>query len=335
MNDYEALKILSAGRAISFQEISAAYKKLAISLHPDRSKEKPEIAGQQFKQISGAFRYLEDRYKNDLLVLPVVQGSNGVGQVPKELVKFLNPETLKKLVDYLVTKTPKWMQPTLKQVCADLDPLAIINFILRNKIRIPSIFSPKKRRPKPKSAPKNAPSRKPSGKKHAKQVDMGFVAGRIIKKAVINQTDHTMLRQLPIQERAAQKVRCVLETRNLDSGASKLEYVELSLPEGLNPSGKINLDGHVWDIELSDAPWGGGPPIGSIANPKIDTTSGHKMSGAPNAGMSNTVQNVNNIAAIAASQRSRGKSATPGAHTPPQKLGPGDNFWPPGQTFLP
>ncbi len=334
MNDHEALRILGVVKATNFQEVANAYKRLAISLHPDRSKEKPEIADQKFKRISGAFRHLEERQKGSVLVLPIIQGPDGVGQIPRELSKFLDPAILKILIGYLVTKTPKWMQPTLKQVCEGFDPLAIIAFTVRNGIRIPDLFGAKKVKgtKKPKKPKKTKNPKKVTRPPHPGG-DLGRY-GQVVKRAIINREDCSAMNRLPANERAAFKVRCVLETRNLATKQSKEEHVELSLPEGLNPSGKISLDGQVWDITLTNEPWGGPPPVGSISNPKITSTTKQPMDKAPNPGMGTTVQNLQNIASMVAAQRNQQPQPRRG-HTPPQKLGPGDNLWPPGKTFLP
>lgn len=322
MNDHEALKILGVEKATSFLEVATAYKKLAVNLHPDRSKEKPSVAEAQFKHISRAFHYLEDKEKSGLLVLPIIKNERGVGQIPQELEKFLDPSLLTKLIDYLVTKTPKWMRPTLKQVCANFDPLVIINFVIKNGIKIPELFSGKRARPKKKPS-------KPARKSH---IDEGFVAGTVLKEAIINESDCRKLNRLPLEERGALKVRCILRTVNITSGASREEHIELSLPEGLNPSGKISLDGRIWDITLSNEPWGGPPPVGIITNPKITHTTKHNITNAPNSGTGTVVQNLHNIASMSKNQAPPG--AAKGPHTPSQKLGPGDGFWPPGKTFL-
>ncbi|MGI9566456.1 MAG: DnaJ domain-containing protein [Nitrosopumilus sp.] len=60
MNAYQALRILNIDSNSSQEEIKAAYRKLALELHPDKQKEKNE--GAEFKKITEAYNYLKKNY---------------------------------------------------------------------------------------------------------------------------------------------------------------------------------------------------------------------------------------------------------------------------------
>ena len=47
----------------SSQEISKAYKKLALEYHPDKNKENKEVAEENFKKICEAYEVLSDEEK--------------------------------------------------------------------------------------------------------------------------------------------------------------------------------------------------------------------------------------------------------------------------------
>ncbi len=57
MNAYQALKALNVKPDSSQEEIKAAYRKLALELHPDKNKNKKE--GAEFKKITEAYTHLK------------------------------------------------------------------------------------------------------------------------------------------------------------------------------------------------------------------------------------------------------------------------------------
>ncbi len=57
MNAYQALKVLNVNTNSSQDEIKAAYRKLALELHPDKNKDKKEDA--EFKKITEAYTFLK------------------------------------------------------------------------------------------------------------------------------------------------------------------------------------------------------------------------------------------------------------------------------------
>jgi len=60
-------KILGVGRDASKQEITKAYRQLALKWHPDRHKEeKKAMAEEKFKEIAEAYEVLTDDEKKKL-----------------------------------------------------------------------------------------------------------------------------------------------------------------------------------------------------------------------------------------------------------------------------
>ena len=57
MNAYQALKVLNVKPDSSQDEIKAAYRKLALELHPDKNKNKKEDI--EFKKITEAYTHLK------------------------------------------------------------------------------------------------------------------------------------------------------------------------------------------------------------------------------------------------------------------------------------
>jgi len=60
VNAYQALKVLNVQPNSSQGEIKAAYRKLALELHPDKNKDKTEDA--EFKKITEAYTHLKKNY---------------------------------------------------------------------------------------------------------------------------------------------------------------------------------------------------------------------------------------------------------------------------------
>jgi DnaJ family protein A protein 5 len=52
--------ILEVKRDCTFDEIKAAYKRLARKWHPDKNLEQPELAAEKFKLIQQAYEVLSD-----------------------------------------------------------------------------------------------------------------------------------------------------------------------------------------------------------------------------------------------------------------------------------
>ena len=67
MNAYQALKVLNVKPDSSQGEIKAAYRKLALELHPDKNKDKAEDV--EFKKIT--FHAGSTMHKNFKLIEPV------------------------------------------------------------------------------------------------------------------------------------------------------------------------------------------------------------------------------------------------------------------------
>lgn len=60
MNTFQALRILNVDSSSSQTEIKAAYRKMALELHPDRNNGKSE--GEEFKKITEAYNYLKSNH---------------------------------------------------------------------------------------------------------------------------------------------------------------------------------------------------------------------------------------------------------------------------------
>jgi len=60
VNAYQALKVLNVDPNSSQGEIKAAYRKLALELHPDKNKDKAEDV--EFKKITEAYTHLKKNY---------------------------------------------------------------------------------------------------------------------------------------------------------------------------------------------------------------------------------------------------------------------------------
>ncbi|MBT3812767.1 MAG: molecular chaperone DnaJ [Gammaproteobacteria bacterium] len=56
-------KLLGVSKNASEPEIKKSYRKMAMKYHPDRNKEKPEVAEKKFKQIKEAYEILSDAQK--------------------------------------------------------------------------------------------------------------------------------------------------------------------------------------------------------------------------------------------------------------------------------
>jgi molecular chaperone DnaJ len=56
-------KLLGVSKNASEAEIKKSYRKMAMKFHPDRNKEKPEVAEKKFKQIKEAYEILSDAQK--------------------------------------------------------------------------------------------------------------------------------------------------------------------------------------------------------------------------------------------------------------------------------
>lgn len=60
MNTFQALRILNIDSSSSQTEIKAAYRKMALELHPDRNN--GESGGEEFKKITEAYNHLKKNY---------------------------------------------------------------------------------------------------------------------------------------------------------------------------------------------------------------------------------------------------------------------------------
>ena len=56
-------KLLGVNKNASEAEIKKSYRKMAMKYHPDRNKEKPEVAEKKFKQVKEAYEILSDPQK--------------------------------------------------------------------------------------------------------------------------------------------------------------------------------------------------------------------------------------------------------------------------------
>ncbi len=63
MDTYQALKVLNIDRDSSQSDIKAAYRKLALELHPDKNKDNKE--DKDFKKITEAYNYLKKNHNID------------------------------------------------------------------------------------------------------------------------------------------------------------------------------------------------------------------------------------------------------------------------------
>jgi len=60
VNTYQALRVLNVNSDSSQEEIKAAYRKMALELHPDKNKGKKEDT--EFKKITEAYNYLKQNH---------------------------------------------------------------------------------------------------------------------------------------------------------------------------------------------------------------------------------------------------------------------------------
>jgi len=63
VNSYQALKVLNVKPNSSHAEIKAAYRKLALELHPDKNKDQKEDV--EFKKITEAYTHLKKNYNQN------------------------------------------------------------------------------------------------------------------------------------------------------------------------------------------------------------------------------------------------------------------------------
>ena len=88
MNTYQALKTLKIDRNSSQSEIKAAYRKLALELHPDKNNKQEDA---EFKRITEAYNYLKKNHN-----------SNSIYQEPTEQKSDIKKD---------FTKKPQWGAP--------------------------------------------------------------------------------------------------------------------------------------------------------------------------------------------------------------------------------
>jgi ferredoxin len=60
VNTYQAIKVLNVNQDSSQEEIKAAYRKLALEVHPDKNQDKKEDG--EFKKITEAYTYLKKNH---------------------------------------------------------------------------------------------------------------------------------------------------------------------------------------------------------------------------------------------------------------------------------
>ncbi len=60
MNTYQALRVLNVDSSSSQTEIKAAYRKMALELHPDKNQNKTK--GEEFKKITEAYNHLKKNH---------------------------------------------------------------------------------------------------------------------------------------------------------------------------------------------------------------------------------------------------------------------------------
>ena len=58
VNTYQALRVLNVNSSSTQEEIKAAYRKMALELHPDKNQDKKEDT--EFKKITEAYNYLKN-----------------------------------------------------------------------------------------------------------------------------------------------------------------------------------------------------------------------------------------------------------------------------------
>ena len=92
MNRYQALRVLNVNSDSSQEEIKAAYRKLALEVHPDKNKKNKEDDA-EFKKITEAYNYLK---KND--------GKEDFTTYQSNSASHTNPETNFK-------RKPQWGAP--------------------------------------------------------------------------------------------------------------------------------------------------------------------------------------------------------------------------------
>ena len=64
MNTYQALRVLNVDSSSSQDEIKAAYRKMALELHPDKNKDKNEDT--EFMKITEAYNYLKKNHNEHI-----------------------------------------------------------------------------------------------------------------------------------------------------------------------------------------------------------------------------------------------------------------------------
>ena len=63
MNTYQALRVLNVDSSSSQTEIKAAYRRMALELHPDKNQNKTQ--DEEFKKITEAYNHLKKNYSQD------------------------------------------------------------------------------------------------------------------------------------------------------------------------------------------------------------------------------------------------------------------------------
>ena len=60
MNTYQALRVLNVDSSSSQEQIKAAYRKMALEVHPDKTQKNGK--DEEFKKITEAYNHLKKNY---------------------------------------------------------------------------------------------------------------------------------------------------------------------------------------------------------------------------------------------------------------------------------
>jgi len=86
LDESDYYKLLGVPRGATEQEISKAYKKLAIKFHPDKNPDNKEQAEENFKKVCEAYEVLSNKEKRQTHVVrtrPSSLASSFADRVPR------------------------------------------------------------------------------------------------------------------------------------------------------------------------------------------------------------------------------------------------------------
>jgi hypothetical protein len=235
MNDIDALEVLGATKANTFDDITIIYKHLAKKFHADKYPGDKK-AHDRFVDINVAYSYLKERYTKNELKLPL-RSSSFLDMYSDIFPDLIDDQIFEEIIEYFIELGPKPLQPIFKHLKTNIDRKTILSLIINYGLEIPKKFVKAISKPKLKK----------EKKKKAKILS---------SKLYIHNLDYDLFKKADTTQRKSMALRCILETTRKCPYTGNLktfnETVDLCFPKGLDPRGQISLGGRLLDIEITN-----------------------------------------------------------------------------------